>query len=53
MKINEYGDRDRPHILLIHGMKMCHEMMLPYVAIILHADILRENYEYKTGSIDY
>ncbi len=32
MKINEYGDRDRPHILLIHGMWMCHEMMLPYVA---------------------
>lgn len=32
MKINEYGNRDKPHIILIHGMWMCHELMLPYVA---------------------
>ena len=31
MTIHEYGDRNKPHILLIHGMWMCHEMMLPYV----------------------
>ncbi len=31
MTIHEYGDRYKPHILLIHGMWMCHEMMLPYV----------------------
>lgn len=31
MTIHEYGDRKNPHILLIHGMWMCHEMMLPYV----------------------
>lgn len=31
MTIYEYGDRAKPHILLIHGMWMCHEMMLPYV----------------------
>ena len=31
MTIHEYGDRDKPHILLVHGMWMCHEMMLPYV----------------------
>ena len=31
MTIHEYGDRDRPHVLLIHGMWMCHEMMLPFV----------------------
>ena len=31
MTIHEYGNRDRPHVLLIHGMWMCHEMMLPFV----------------------
>lgn len=31
MTIHEYGDRKNPHILFIHGMWMCHEMMLPYV----------------------
>lgn len=31
MTIHEYGDRNKQHILLIHGMWMCHEMMLPYV----------------------
>ena len=31
MTIYEYGDRKNPHILLIHGMWMCHEMMRPYV----------------------
>lgn len=27
MIILEYGDRDRPHVLLIHGMWMCHESL--------------------------
>lgn len=31
MIIHEYGDRHLPHILLIHGMWMCHEMMFPFV----------------------
>ena len=31
MTIHEYGDRNRPHVLLIHVMWMCHEMMLPFV----------------------
>ena len=31
MTIHEYGDRKNPHILLIDGMWMFHEMMLPYV----------------------
>lgn len=31
MIIHEYGDRSLPHIFLIHGMWMCHEMMLPFV----------------------
>lgn len=38
MTIYEYGDRSKPHILLIHGMWMIHEMMLPYV------DKLRDDY---------
>ena len=38
MTIYEYGDRSKPHILLVHGMWMMHEMMLPYV------DKLRDDY---------
>ena len=38
MTIYEYGDRSKPHILLIHGMWMIHEMILPYV------DKLRDDY---------
>lgn len=31
MKIYEYGNQNKSKILLIHGMWMTHEMMLPYV----------------------
>ena len=32
MIIYEYGNHSGPHILLIHGMWMCHEMLLPFVS---------------------
>ena len=31
MKMYEYGNRSKPHILLIHGMWMSHEMLLLYM----------------------
>lgn len=30
MIIHEYGDRSKPHILLLHGMNMNHTSLLPY-----------------------